>query len=276
LELSEIRLLRPDAEVWLVYAGYNRRFIDEFAANNRIFLNIPGFDASPAAFENDVEMRRHLAMSDAVSSWIRGHSPNAPSRNVANYSATPYPANTPETRRFGAELGNIDRLFNQVKIGDIVMSPQQNQYDPFLIGEITTNWSKADDLAVGTLEGEVVPTRRVRWLNVALTRRDFAPRTAKRLINRHAITLLDDRLYADIFDRVYPNYSWGDRSKLDLFGNAYAGKDPLQPYEAAKLLKYVMASVFAFRAGHMDAFQLLDVDSAIRTMFKLKIREARI
>jgi hypothetical protein len=154
-----------------------------------------------------------------------------------------------------------------VKIGDVVMSPNANQYDPMLIGEVTTNWSKGDDLVVGTLDGEVVPTRRVRWLNVALTNRDFAPRTAKRLVNRHAITLLDEKLYDDIFDRIYPNYSWGNRSKLDLFGNAYAGKDPLQPYDAAKLLKYVMASVFAFRAGQMDAFQALNVDAAITAFY---------
>lgn len=267
LELSEIRLLRPDAKIWLVYAGYNRRFLDAFATNNRVFLSLPGFDASPVAFENETEMRRHLAMSDAVARYIRGHTANAPSRNVAGYSPTPYVGNTPEARRFGAELGNIDRLFRQMKIGDIVMSPAANQYDPFLIGEVRTRWSKADDLAIDKLEGEIVPTRRVRWLNVALTKRDFAPRTAKRLVNRHAITLIDERLYDDILDRVYPNYSWGDRSKLDLFGNAYASKDPLQPYEAAKLLKYVMASVFAFRAGQMDNFQALSVDAGIAAYY---------
>ena len=241
--------------------------MEDFAKQSRVFLNIPGFNAAQTTFDDDTLMRRHLAMSDAVARFIRGATPNAPSRNAQSYSPTPYIANTPDSRRFGAELGNIQRLFKDAKVGDLIMSPAQGQYDPFLIGEISTKWSKSDDLAVGKLKGEEVPTRRVRWMNVALTRRDFAPRTARRLVNRHAITLLDGSVYQDIFDTVYPNYSWGDRSKLDLFGNGYAGKDPMQPYDAAKLLKYVMSSVFAYQAERMSEFNKLDVDDAIDAFY---------
>ncbi len=267
MDLSEIRLLRSNAKVWLVYAGYNRRFMEDFHKNNRVFLNIPGFNAAQATFEDEVLMRQHLAMSDAVAKYVRGKSPNSPSRNVKNYSSSPYIANSPDARRFSAELGNIERLFNEAKVGDMIMSPAKGQYDPFLIGEITSKWQKTDDLAVAKLLSEEVPTRRVRWLNVALTRRDFAPRTARRLVNRHAITKLDSSIYQDIFDTVYPNYSWGNRSKLDLFGNGYAGKDPMQPYEAAKLLKYIMSSVFAFQAQRIDEFNKLDVDDAIENFY---------
>ncbi|MCW2399671.1 hypothetical protein [Sphingobium sp. B2D3C] len=263
MELSPIRLLRDDVAVWLIYAGSNRRFLDDFSNNNRVFLNIPGFDATPAAFRDDVLMRRHLAMSDAVNELIRGHTTAHPSRNPLDYLPNPHAGNTPSARQFAAEIGNITRLFKMAKIGDIVMSPGHGQFDPFLIGEISSNWSKSDDLVVPQLENEIVPTRRVRWINAVATRRDFAPRTARRLINRHAITMIDRRFYQDIFDNVYPSYSWRERSKLDLFGNGYAGKDPLQPYEAAKLLKYVMAAVFSYEDGEFDAFQALDIDAAI-------------
>lgn len=147
------------------------------------------------------------------------------------------------------------------------MSPAQGQYDPFLIGEISTKWAKSDDLAVVKLQGEEVPTRRIRWLNIALNRRDFSPRTARRLVNRHAITQLDNSVYQDVFDTVYPNYSWGDRSKIDLYGNGYAGKDPMQPYDSAKLLKYIMSSVFAFQAERMVEFNGLSVDDAIDVFY---------
>jgi len=267
VELSPIRLLRDDVAVWLIYAGYNRRFLSDFADNNRVFLNIPGFNATPAALEDEVLMRRHLAMSDAVNEVIRGHTNTAPSRNPLDYSPTPYTANTPDSRQFSAEIGNIIRLYKKAKIGDIIMSPGHGQFDPFLIGEITNNWSKADDLVVAQLENEIVPARRVRWINAVATRRDFAPRTAKRLVNRHAITLIDRRFYQDIFDNIYPSYSWGERSKLDLFGNGYAGKDPLQPYDAAKLLKYVMSAVFAYEDNNFAAFQALDIDAAITQFY---------
>jgi len=267
VELSPIRLLRDDVAVWLVYAGYNRRFLDEFADHNRVFLNLPGFDATPQVLGDRSLMRQHLAMSDAIAEYIRGHVPTNPSRNPNSYSSTPHPTGTPDARKFSAELGNISLLFNEVKVGDIVMCPGTGQYDPFLIGEITTAWAKADDLAVPQLNGEIVPARRVRWINVAATRRDFAPRTAKRLFKRHAITQVDRRFYQDIFDNIFPSYSWGDRSKLDLFGNGYAGKDPLQPFDAAKLLKYIMSSVFAYEDGAFSHFQSLSIDVAINKYY---------
>lgn len=267
MDLSPIRLLREDVAVWLIYAGHNRRFLDDFTHNNRVFLNIPGFNATAQVFADDALMRRHLAMSEAVGSYVSGHSPNNPSRNPANYLQNPHQSNTPEARGFAAEIGNITRLFKQAKIGDVIMSPGRGQLDPFLIGEISNNWSKNDDLAVPQLGNELVPTRRVRWINAVATRRDFAPRTSRRLVNRHAITLIDTRFYEDIFDNIYPSYSWGQRSKLDLFGNGYAGKDPLQPYDAAKLLKWVMAAVFAYEAGNIVPFQQLSVDAAIAAYY---------
>jgi len=263
VQLSPIRLLREDTSVWLIYAGYERRFLDDFVVNNRVFLNIPGFDATASVLADATLLRRHLAMSDAIAEKVRGHTNIAPPRNPAGYSPNPYPANTADSRRFSAEIGNIYRLYTEAKIGDMVMSPGRGQYDPFLIGEITTNWSKADDLAVPQLDNEIVPARRVKWIDAVASRRDFAPRTARRLVNRHAITLIDTRFYQDIFDRIYPSYSWGERSKFDLFGNGYSGKDPLQPYDAAKLLKYIMAASFSYEDGNFSHFQTLPVEQAI-------------
>lgn len=122
-------------------------------------------------------------------------------------------------------------------------------------------------MEIPQLLNEVVPTRRVRWINTVATRRDFAPRTSRRLVNRLAITEIDKRFYQDIFDNIYPSYSWGERSKLDLFGNGYAGKDPLQPYDAAKLLKWVMSAVFAYEDGNIVPFQQLGVDAAIAAYY---------
>lgn len=263
MELTKIKLLRDDVKIWLVYAGSQRRFFEDFRQSNGIFLNLPGFDAFDSTFESEELIRQHLAMSDSVARFIRGATNVPPSRNASTYNAYPYESKTPESRSFAAELGNISRMFIDAKPGDLVISPAHGHFDPFLVGEIVGNWSKNDDIAVAKLLGESVPTRRVRWLNVALARRDFAVRTSKRLQNRHAITLLDDDYYADVFDRVYPSYSWQGRSKLDLFGDGYSGKDPLQPFLAAKLLKYVIASVFAFTDGRMDEFQRMEIDQAI-------------
>ena len=206
-------------------------------------------------------------MSDQVSRFVTGARSDAPSRSAKDYSASPHETGSADGRSFSAEIGNIERLFVDAQIGDLVMSPANGHFEPFLIGEIASNWSKNDDLVVPKLDGETVPTRKVKWLNVALARRDFPSKTSKRLQNRHAITLLDNDYYANIFDAVYPNYAWGSRSKIDLFGNGYEGKDPLQPYEAALLLKYVLASVFAFDRGEIEIFQELDRSAAIARFY---------
>jgi hypothetical protein len=267
LELTRIQLLREDVKVWLVYAGTQRRFFEDFRASNSIFLNIPGFDAFAETFNSDEGTRQHLAMSDAVSSFIRGQTNVPPSRNAGTYNPYPYQAGSSDARSFAAELGNIHRMFVEALPGDLVISPAQGHFEPFLIGEVVGGWSKAHDLVVARLQGETVPTRRVRWLNVALARRDFSVRTSKRLQNRHAITLLDEDYYADVFDTVYPSYAWRGRSKLDLFGDGYSGKDPMQPFLAAKLLKYVIASVFAYTDARMDQFQAMEIDDAIAAFY---------
>lgn len=118
-----------------------------------------------------------------------------------------------------------------------------------------------------------MPVRRVRWLDTALARRDFSPRVSRRLTNQHAITQINPSLYEDIFNRVYPAYVWGAQSKLDIFGDDYRGTDPLQTYPSAVLIKYVIASAFAFSIGKFSEFQALDPDVAISTFYDESIVE---
>lgn len=263
MEISPIRLIPTDASVWLVYAGRGRRFFQTFRDTRSIFLSLPGFNATENVFASDELTRRHLAMSDAVGRWISGATNSPPSRNPATYNPYSHQAGTSEAKSFSADLGNISRMFKEAKPGDLVLSPTVGHYDPYLIGEISHGWKKTDDREIPLLQSEIVPTRKVRWLNTALARRDFTSRVSRRLQNQHAITRMDEDLYEDIFDAVYPNYVWGERSKLDVFGDSYTGTDPLQPYASALLLKYVIASVFAYHKDQFDAFQALEPHDAI-------------
>lgn len=267
MEVSSIRLIKSDVSIWLVYAGRGRRFFDLFRQSRSVFLSLPGFDANDGVFKSDELIRRHLAMSDAVGRYASGATSTPPNRRPASYNPYPYQTGSTEAKSFAAELGNIYRMFIDAKPGDLVLSPTVGHFDPYLIGEITHAWRKSDDLEVPLLQGEVVPTRKVRWLNTALARRDFPPRVSRRLQNQHAITRMDDDLYEDIFERVYPSFVWGDRSKLDVFGNDYTGTDPLQPYASALLVKYVIASVFAYDKGEFDRFQSLDSLAAIEAYY---------
>lgn len=266
IKTSPIRLLKDNAKVWLVYSGINRRFHDDFVNSRSVFLNLPGFAGTPNVFDDEAILRQHLARTWAISDYVRGVSASRPTQALSNYSSYPFASGTSEARSFSAEVGNILRLFSQAKVGDLILVPGRGAYAPYLVGEITSKFAAADTLAVGKLGGEEVPVRKVRWLSTIITRNDFPPRVGKRLINRHAITEVAEEYYEEIFNKVYPNYSWRAISKLDIFGDAYSGKDPLQPYVAARLIKYVLASAFAFEKGEIQEFNRLsrqDIDDAI-------------
>lgn len=263
MELARIRIVRPDVAVWLVYAGKGRRFWDLFHRSSSIFLSLPGFDANERVFQSSELMRRHLAMADAVGKWVTGATNSPPLRRPSAYNPFPYRTGSAEAKSFSAELGNIERMFVEAKVGDLVLCPPYGHFEPFLVGEISQPWRKSDDIEVPLFEGEAVPARKVRWLPTALARRDFSPRVSRRLQNQHAITRMDADLYPDILEKVYPSFVWGDRSKLDIFGENYSGTDPLQPYAPALLIKYVLASVFAFDAGEFDKFQAMEPLAAI-------------
>jgi len=273
MELAKIRLVRADVSIWLVYAGRQRRYWENFRQSNCVFLQLPGFNASEAVFQSDEQLRRHLAMSDQIFRWVVGARNSPPSRNAASYNPYPYQTGTSEAKGFAAELGNVERMFIDARPGDLVLSPSFGHFDPYLIGEITKNWSPEDNLEIPSLENEVVPTRKVRWLNTALARRDFPPRISRRLQNQLAITKLDSEFYEEILQLVYPSFVWGGRSKLDIYGDDYSGTDPLQPYAPALLIKYVLASVFAYESGQFVQFQSLSPHKAIDQFYRKELIE---
>lgn len=271
MEVDRIRIVRDDVSIWLVYAGRGRRYFNQFREKGVVFLNLPGFAANERVFESDELIRRHLNMSDEIYRWLRGARNDPPSRRGSNYNPYPYKSGTSEAKAFNAEVGNIQRMFVQAKVGDIVLSPPVGHYDPFLVGEIRRGWTEEDNVEVPFLEGELVPARKVKWLNVALARRDFTPRVSRRLQNPLATSQLDSDLYEEILNLVYPSYVWGNQSKLDVFGDNYKGTDPLQIYDSARLVKYVSASVFAYMSNELDKFQSMDIEDAILEYYDEKL-----
>ncbi|MFT8588781.1 MAG: hypothetical protein ABF713_07130 [Acetobacter orientalis] len=261
--IPEIKFLRPDVSIWLMYSGRNRIFLKDFQEKGVVFLNTPGFDAKENTFKNTALIARHTNMSAHISDWLNGKAEKNPSRIPESYDENPILTDVNAARIFSAELGNIKRLFVEAKVGDIVISPGKSPFDPLLVGEITHDWRKEDDYKVPHLAGEIVPCRKVAWLQNVLLKKDFSIDLAKRLQNRQAITKIDNKFYNEILDCIYPAYSRGNRSKLDIFGDNYTGNDPMQPYESASLIKYLMASSFAFENGEIEDFATLDFEAAV-------------
>lgn len=175
--------------------------------------------------------------------------------------------NCPSSRSFGADVGNVIRMFRDAKVGDVVICPPIGHFRPYLIGEISAQWNKSDNVALDIFEGESVPSRRVKWIDTALTRHTIPTGPARVLQNQHAISRIDRKFYSDLLGCVYPSFIWDAYSKVDIYAEAYNSHDPTQPQEAAVLIKYSISAVSAFYAGKFSEFQKLDVDDAINEYF---------
>jgi hypothetical protein len=100
-----------------------------------------------------------------------------------------------------------------------------------------------------------------------VTRRSFTSPLARSLQNQHAISQIDQRFTEEILRLIYPNFAWGDKSKIDIFGTNYTGEDPTQLNSTAKLLKYCAAAVIATERGEIDEFRALNYKGAIETYY---------
>lgn len=263
LSLPDTKFLRDDVNVWLVYSGNRRRFFEDFVTNSAIFLDLPGFSANEHTFGTDENLRRHIRMADAIRDYHRGSTSTPPSRRVDTYSGIAASSKDPEGRSFNAEVGNAQRMYVDAKAGDVILSPPMGHYDPFLIGVISEEW-KPDQVAFARAYGDdALPSRRVKWQSVSVSRRQFPDEVAKPLQNPHAISLVDRSLYFEIFMSAFPSFVWGNISKLDVYGNAYSSNDPLETFEAAFLIKFFAAAFCAYEAGKIAEFNQLAPQAGI-------------
>ena len=273
MDLPRFQVIRPDIAIFLFYAGRDRKYMALSRSERKVFLELPGFNASANTFDDEAEIIRHLNLSSAVARFLKDPRRPNPSRALRDYShSVPSVAGRPD-RSFLAELGNVKAMFVDAKPGDLIMMTPFNHYDPLLIGEIERKWRPEYTLPIEFLGNEQVPFLPVRWLSHGLGRRDFPREVARRLQNRKAITKIDPNYYDQIFRLVYRAYIWGNTSKLDIFAPGYSSGDPTATREASFIIKYSIAAYAAFTKGEMDAFNDLELEDAADRYFDPNIVE---
>lgn len=261
------KIIPEDHKIWLVYAGKRRRFFDFFYTHSCIFTSNPGFVPSANIFSDEAQVRQFVRLTRSVYNHISGRDPNPPTRRLDYYSNQHGDHKTKEGRAFNSEVGNVQRLFNEVKTGDLVISPAEGHYNPMLIGEVKSPWDSTQYQTVSKLQGENVPCRSVNWIRADLSRRDFPLNVAKALQNPHAVSEFDSKLYNDVYRTVYPSYMASDRSKIDLFAPKYSGHDPTETHEGGLLIKYFIAAYIADEQDRIREFADLQSSTAIQRFY---------
>ena len=265
--IPPFRFISPDVGVYLYYAGRDRKFMRTSQLEGKVFLDLPGFLANQDTFGSEDRTIQALNRADAVKRFLRDPANRPGPRPLNEYPTTIPTVEGKADRGFSADLGNIRTMFLDINPGDIVIMTPNNHYDNLLVGEIISSWSAENVMRIAEYGDHTLPYLPVKWLSHSLSRRDFPSEVARRLQNRKAITKIDPDYYESIFRFLYTAYSWGNTSKLDIFGPGYDSSDPTSNVEASFLVKYAVAYYSAFINGNIDKFNELTIEEAANHYF---------
>lgn len=248
------RVIPSDHVIWAVFPGRGRRFTEAFINNDAVFLDIPGIRLTPELLHDDDRLRKHIAMSEAISESYHG-GPAAPSRHAAGYPAK-------RGGSMNAAVGNVKNMYLRMKPDDLVIMAGRSIYGEIHAGEITKPFN-ADDTIEGVYSRDDIPYRRVRWFDDLPQRRFLSERLSQRLSNRKAVISIEKEEFADeVYRLVYGDYVYGDESRYIFEGPTYKGFPPAT-VPGIQLLSYFLAASNAYDRQELDGFRDLSISDAI-------------
>jgi hypothetical protein len=256
------KIIAPDVSMWVVFPGRGRRFINDFLTGQRIFLETPGINITPALAQDNSAVRRHVRMSMAIADYVRSVTTKAPSRNPNLYSDKPF-----KDRGDGVLANSVRKMFARMKIGDLVIVPGL-AYQLVYFAEVISDFDAADIVSVSRYGDEELPYRRIRWLNIGVARHLIPQHLQGYLSKPPAISqLARSNDTEDFFRLAYPAYVLADRSAVMMDGPKYDGKNPLATIEANYLVSYFIAAFAAIEKDQLKEFASLDVVAAIEKFY---------
>ena len=268
------RVIPDDHSIWALHSGRRKRQYSNFNEFNCVFLEVPGFSATPSTFDSIETIRQHLRMSDSVKQYCEGRTDTPPSYNPNTYGSGPANREIARERGFNSAIGNVRSLYKEAKVGDLVMVPGVGQYAGVLIGEFTSEFSPRDEIRVVQFDEESVPIRKVKWISKSIEKRRFSRAISRGLENRHAIINLNEGVNSslndismEVYQRVYDNFTIAGRSKATFFGERYNSRDPEGIIASATIIKYFYSAYLAAELGRQQEFANLSYERAIAEFY---------
>jgi len=238
------KVIPPNARLWALFPGLARRYLRTFIEHSVVFLDTPGIALSVPVLADFTQLRRHVAMSEAIVEYHRG-ARRPPSRNP----------NTYELRgpRAVSTAAYVRHLFVDVQVGDIIAVGGQ-MYDPVYYGEVITATDGRNTIRVPRYGDEDIPVRRVRWHPSIVERRYLSPDLSHLLSNRKALTELSKiRFGAEMFSSAYGNYIVDDESRYAISGDNYDNNAP-SLIAPINVISYFIAAWNAIESEDLDNF----------------------
>lgn len=204
------RFLPLDARVFIIFPGPGYRYFDTMRQEFAVFLDIPGFPRFDEKFPDRSDIVRSIVVSDRVREW---HNKGMPSdarperdlRKVADYRAT---------QRRVQFAGMIEHFFDLPE-GTIFVVPGPDETSPVLFGELRGERRKFEPIASPDLPDEMIPGRRVEWIN-EVTRRELPRWLDKRMPSPNPLRQIEKSQHRYVFDLMYERYHYDGRFVVKL------------------------------------------------------------
>lgn len=194
------RVIQPGEQVYILFPGEEHSLYQNIVKRSAIYLDLPGLDLGGAkTFAEVTQMKERLALSDRVRNWHKNNRPTekTPSRELNDYRRTS------ATERRELLTGAIERLYFQMKPGDLVVVPGPGHWTDVYIGEVVGRPAAIRDQK--NYPGEDIPARRVRWL-AHRPKRTFSEDLVRRLGTPNYLIQLDKSLRDEILSAAFDNY----------------------------------------------------------------------
>jgi hypothetical protein len=256
------KIVSQDTQIWVVFPGRSRRFLNTFLRRKVIFLETPGIKLRPSIANDKLKLRQHTRMSLAMAEYLRGATKRVPSRNPRTYSDDVF-----KDRADQVLASNVRKMFGKMKVGDLVVVPGK-VFEPVYFGEVGADFSADDTIFVERYGDEPIPCRKVRWLNAGVQRIEIPPYLQGYLSKPPAIARVQRSIDTEEFFRLaYPSVVLAEKSAVIMDGPLYDGKNPLATHEANFLVSYFISAFSAIEEEKLEEFSKLDVKSAIEKFY---------
>ena len=131
--LSSVKMVSPEVKVFVLHPGEHKKYFELIHRSCMIFLNIPGMDLHVEDLNTPNLLRKKLRRTIDISE-------GKTVLDLNQYSDAP--------RGISSLYGSFTSLYARDKIGDLIIVPNRGYFEPFLLGEIISDFNEEDFLSI--------------------------------------------------------------------------------------------------------------------------------
>jgi hypothetical protein len=212
-------------KAWVVHAGRAQQHSIDFMGRGVVFLETPSLNLLDVLLDNKLDVRRALRRSIALDTHYNTTGSAAPSASLADYDGDTF-----DDTKLTALAGGISRMFGQMKIGDVIISPGIIRGEVFNIpaihfGEVVEPYDPLDVISGNHTKSRSVPVRRVKWRN-AVPRKEITLQLDRKIGKPPALReIAIERDTEEILQHTYKSYVFGNTSSSLIEASRYDATD---------------------------------------------------